>query len=139
MKTRNQIYVALFALLAIAFISNNAMAQKKPGPWETPAKFKTMKNPVKANDAEAIANGKALYAKHCKSCHGAKGLGDGPKSATLKTTCGDFSSKEFQAYTDGEILYKITAGRDEMPAYDKKVPDEADRWALVSYIRTLKK
>jgi mono/diheme cytochrome c family protein len=139
MKTRNQIYLAVLAILTIAFISNNAMAQKKPGPWETPAKFKTMKNPVKTTDAEAIANGKALYAKHCKSCHGAKGLGDGAKAATLKTTAGDFSSKEFQAYTDGEMFYKITAGRDEMPAYDKKITDEADRWALVNYLRTFKK
>jgi len=139
MKTRNQIFLAITLLMAVAFVCNNAMAQKKPGPWETPAKFKTMKNPVKTTDAEAIANGKALYAKHCKSCHGSKGLGDGPKAATLKTSTGDFSSKEFQAYTDGEIFYKVTTGRDEMPAYDKKIPDEADRWALVNFMRTLKK
>jgi len=115
------------------------MAQKKPGPWETPAKYKTMKNPVKATDAEALANGKALYAKHCKSCHGSKGLGDGAKSATLKTLTGDFSGKDFQSFTDGEIFYKTTFGRDEMPAYDKKITDENDRWALVNYIRTFKK
>jgi mono/diheme cytochrome c family protein len=139
MKTRNQIYLTVIALLTITILSHNAMAQKKPGPWETPAKYKTMKNPVKASDAEAIASGKMLYAKHCKSCHGAKGLGDGPKSATLKTTTGDFSSKDFQAFSDGEIFYKTSFGRDEMPAYDKKIPDEADRWALVNYIRTLKK
>ncbi|MEI6750097.1 MAG: c-type cytochrome [Bacteroidales bacterium] len=139
MKTRNQIFLAVTMLLTIAFFSNNAMAQKKPGPWETPAKFKTMKNPVKATDAEASATGKTLYAKHCKSCHGAQGLGDGPKGSTLKTLTGDFSSKDFQAFSDGELFYKITAGRDEMPAYDKKVPDEADRWALVNFLRTLKK
>ena len=57
----------------------------------------------------------------------------------LKTTCGDFTSKDFQAFTDGEIFYKTTAGRDEMPSYEKKIPDESDRWALVSYIRTFKK
>jgi mono/diheme cytochrome c family protein len=139
MKTRNQFFLAVTLLMVIALMSNNAMAQKKPGPWETPAKYKTMKNPVKASDAEATANGKALYAKHCKSCHGAKGLGDGPKSATLKTSTGDFSSKDFQAFSDGEIFYKTSFGRDEMPAYDKKIPDEADRWALVNFMRTLKK
>ena len=139
MKTRNQFFLAVTLLMAIALMSNNAMAQKKPGPWETPAKYKTMKNPVKASDAEATANGKALYSKHCKSCHGAKGLGDGPKSATLKTSTGDFSSKDFQAFSDGEIFYKTSFGRDEMPAYDKKIPDEADRWALVNFMRTLKK
>lgn len=138
MKTRNQIFLAVTLLMAIALMSNSAMAQKKPGPWETPAKYKTMKNPVKAS-AEATATGKALYAKHCKSCHGAKGLGDGPKAATLKTTTGDFSGKDFQAFTDGELFYKTSIGRDEMPAYDKKIPDEADRWALVNFMRTLKK
>ena len=40
---------------------------------------------------QAIADGKALYATHCKSCHGTKGLGDGSKAAQLKTEPGDFS------------------------------------------------
>ena len=139
MKTKNLIFLAVTFLITVAFLSNNAMAQKKPGPWETPAKYKTMKNPVKTTDSEATANGKTLYAKHCKSCHGAKGLGDGPKAATLKTSSGDFSSKDFQAFTDGELFYKTSFGRDEMPAYDKKLADEADRWALVNFMRTLKK
>jgi mono/diheme cytochrome c family protein len=139
MKAKNLIFLAATFLITVAFLSNNALAQKKPGPWETPAKYKTMKNPVKSSDADAMANGKALYAKHCKSCHGAKGLGDGPKAANLKTTCGDFSSKDFQAFTDGELFYKTSIGRDEMPGYDKKIPDEADRWAIVNYMRTMKK
>jgi mono/diheme cytochrome c family protein len=139
MKTKNLHFLAVTLFISVASMSSNALAQKKPGPWETPAKYKTMKNPVKATDAEAIATGKTLYAKHCKSCHGAKGLGDGPKASTLKTTCGDFSSKDFQAFTDGELFFKTSNGRDEMPAYDKKIPDEADRWALVNFMRTLKK
>jgi mono/diheme cytochrome c family protein len=139
MKTKNLIFLAVTLLVSFAFMSNNTMAQKKPGPWETPAKYKTMKNPVKANDAEALATGKALYAKHCKSCHGAKGLGDGPKAAGLKTSSGDFSSKTFQASTDGDLFYRTSVGRDEMPGYDKKIPDEADRWALVNYMRAMKK
>jgi mono/diheme cytochrome c family protein len=139
MKTKNLIFFASTLLLTVAFLCNNALAQKKPGPWETPAKYKTMKNPVKADNAEALATGKALYAKHCKSCHGAKGLGDGPKAAGLKTFSGDFSSKDFQASSDGVLFYRTTVGRDEMPAYDKKIPDDADRWALVNYMRTMKK
>jgi mono/diheme cytochrome c family protein len=139
MKTKNLIFLAVTLLITVVFMSNYAIAQKKPGPWETPAKYKTMKNPVKATNAEATASGKALYAKHCKSCHGAKGLGDGPKAAGLKTFTGDFSSKDFQAFTDGELFYKTSFGRDEMPAYDKKIPDEADRWAIVNYMRTMKK
>jgi mono/diheme cytochrome c family protein len=139
MKTKSLIFLGVSLLITVAFLSNNAYAQKKPGPWEVPAKYKTMKNPVKTTNAEATASGKALYAKHCKSCHGAKGLGDGPKAAGLKTFSGDFSGATFQSMTDGELFYKTSFGRDEMPAYDKKIADEADRWALVNYMRTLKK
>ena len=77
--------------------------------------------------------------KHCKSCHGGKGLGDGPKAATLKTNPGDFSAAAFQASTDGELFFRTSKGRDEMPAYDKKIPEANDRWALVAFMRTLKK
>jgi mono/diheme cytochrome c family protein len=30
-----------------------------------------------------------------------------------------------------------TTGKDEMPAYDKKIPNDEDRWMLVHYMRTL--
>jgi len=134
MKTKRMMQIAAMMIAAFLFVfANSVMAQKKPGPWETPAKYKTMKG------KGDLATGKELYGKHCKSCHGAKGLGDGPKAAGLKTTCGDFSGKTFQAYNDGEIFYKTTFGRDEMPAYDKKIPDEGDRWALVAYMRSMKK
>lgn len=134
MKKKQLISLAAMMIAAFLFVfANSVMAQKKPGPWETPAKFKTMKG------KGDLATGKDLYAKHCKACHGVKGLGDGPKSASLKTSCGDFSGKAFQSMTDGEIFYKLSTGRDEMPVYEKKVPDEGDRWGIVAYIRTLKK
>jgi len=134
MKTKQLISLTAMMIAVVLFVfANQAMAQKKPGPWQIPAKYKTMKG------KGDVATGKELYAKHCKSCHGAKGLGDGPKAAGLKTSTGDFSIKEFQAFTDGEIYYMSIVGRDEMPNYEKKIPDEADRWSIVAYIRTLKK
>ena len=139
MKTKSLIFLAVSLLIMVAFLSNNTFAQKKPGPWEVPAKYKTMKNPVKATNAEATASGKALYAKHCKSCHGSKGLGDGPKAAGLKTFSGDFSGVAFQSRKDGELFYQTSFGRDEMPGYEKKIPDADDIWALVNYMRTFKK
>ena len=51
--------------------------------------------------------------------------------------CGDFSSEDFQAQTDGELFYKTTFGRDDMPEYTKKMPDDEDRWLIVNYMRTL--
>ena len=137
---KNSIKLLAIICTAVIFLTANmAMAQKAGGPWTIPAKYKAMKSTVKAGDPSIAGVGKETFNKHCKSCHGAQGLGDGPKGSTLKTLTGDFSSKDFQAFSDGELFYKITAGRDEMPAYDKKVPDEADRWALVNFLRTLKK
>jgi mono/diheme cytochrome c family protein len=107
-------------------------------PWPVPDNFKNMKNPVKS-DATSIADGKALYSTHCKSCHGTKGLGDGSKAAQLKTEPGDFSSASFQSQTDGSMFYKITEGRDDMPSFKKKIPEAEERWALVNFMRTLKK
>ena len=96
-----------------------------------------MTNPT--NPKIDLAIGKSLYTKHCKSCHGAKGLGDGPKAAEMKGDLGDFSSANFQKQTDGALFYKTTFGRDDMPEYIKKLPNDEDRWLIVNYLRTLAK
>ena len=122
-------------LIGISFTATNSQ-QKKP--WVVPDNFKNMKNPV-ASNAASIAEGKTLYATHCKSCHGTKGLGDGSKAAQLKTEPGDFSTADFQAESDGAVFYKSIEGRDDMPSFKKKIPDSDDRWSVVNFIRTLKK
>lgn len=139
--TQKAITLLVTAIIAVVFIlGNSASAQQaKAKPWPVPDKDKAVKSPVNLKDQKVIDNGKELWAKFCKSCHGGKGLGDGPKGASLKTFPGDFSSAAFQGLTDGEIFYKTDKGRDEMPAYEKKIPDVNDRWALVAYMRTFKK
>lgn len=137
---KNTFKLAAIICVAIMFVTANmAMAQKAGGPWTVPAKYKAMKSTVKAGDASINTVGKETYNKHCKSCHGAKGLGDGPKAANLKTSTGDFSSAKFQAQSDGDIYYQSFIGRDEMPNFEKKILDEADRWAVVMYMRAMKK
>lgn len=121
----------------MSFLVLTAQGQEKGKPWPAPESAVKMKNPVAAND-ENLTEGKALYAKHCKSCHGAKGKGDGPKAANLDISCGDFTSDEFKKETDGAVYWKTTEGRDPMPTFKKKVSDE-ERWKMVSYMRTLDK
>jgi mono/diheme cytochrome c family protein len=138
MKTSLKIAtIFVTAIIAVVFLFGQAASaqQAKPKPWPVPDKDKAMKAPGKVD----AAAGKDLWAKHCKSCHGSKGLGDGPKGASLKTFAGDFSTAAFQAGTDGELFYRTNKGRDEMPGYEKKIPDANDRWALVAYMRTFKK
>jgi len=136
MKT--SLRLAAFLFTAILFVTANiAVAQKAGGPWTVPAKYKAMKSTVKAGDASINTVGKETYNKHCKSCHGAKGLGDGPKSASLKTLVPSFADKKFKAQADGDIYFQSFVGRDEMPNFEKKIIDEADRWAVVGYIKNL--
>jgi len=104
--------------------------------WVVPEKYEKMKNPTEASK-ENLADGKALYSKHCKSCHGKEGLGDGQKADEVEGELGDFSSEEFQAQSDGALFYKSYIGRDDMPNYEKKMPDEDDVWYIVSYMRTM--
>lgn len=118
-------------------LSMSAVAQSKAKPWDVPANFKTMKNPVAVSDASTKA-GMALYNKNCASCHGKAGLGDGVKARALKTFPGDFSKPEYQNQTDGEHFYKTKSGRGEMPKYEGKIADN-DIWNIVNYMRTFKK
>ena len=103
--------------------------------WKVPDKYVNMENPTDADEDKSI--GKSLYNKHCKSCHGKEGYGDGSKADEVEGDLGDFSSDEFQAQTDGEMFYKTTFGRDDMPEYTKKMLDDEDRWLIVNYMRTL--
>ena len=135
MKFATIMMVAAIGVLVL--LGQSAKAQTKA--WTVPAADKAVKAPVKLTDQSVIDNGKELYAKHCKSCHGAKGLGDGPKAAALKTKIVSFTDPAFKSQTDGDIYYKTNKGRDEMPAYEKKIPDANDRWAMVAYMRFLGK
>lgn len=126
---------ALLSFLYCLFISAAMIVQEKP--WVVPEPSRKMKNPVK-NSNDNINIAKSLYAKHCKSCHGKNGEGDGPKAAELKTAAGDFTSDEFQNQTDGELYYKTTEGRDDMPGFKKKIAADEDRWLIVNFLRTFK-
>ncbi|MFN3841425.1 MAG: c-type cytochrome [Cyclobacteriaceae bacterium] len=106
-------------------------------PWPVPEKYEKMKNPVKADD-EAIKAGKALWVKHCQSCHGKTGKGDGTKAAQLETPMEDFTTGAVQNQSDGALFYKTLEGRDEMPSFKKKIPDEEEIWQLVVFVKSLK-
>jgi mono/diheme cytochrome c family protein len=136
MKNSNR-FAALVFTAIIFIVANVAMAQKAGGPWTIPVKYKSMKSTVKAGDPSIASVGKPLYLQHCKSCHGAKGLGDGPKSATLKTIIPSFAEAKFKAQAAGDVYFQAFVGRDEMPNFEKKITDEADRWAVIAYIKSL--
>ncbi len=140
MKTLKNIFLGLSMVFAGILLAAFTLPQDKKvgGPWEIPAKYKTMKNTFK-NDASLMKVGKMLYSKHCKSCHGSKGEGNGPKAKSMKKTLlRSLKLPEVQAQTDGILYYQSFIGRDEMPNYEKKITDDEDRWAIINYLRTMK-
>ena len=126
-------FLVILGLVSFVLYSFENLDQEK---WDIPEKYVKMKNPTYANQ-ENLSIGKSLYSKHCKSCHGKTGLGDGPKADEFDINIGDFSSTAFHEQTEGEIFYKSYIGRKDMPNYEKKIPDPEDMWFIVNYIKTL--
>jgi mono/diheme cytochrome c family protein len=130
MKTKT--FLLIVSFVGLMFISFSAFDQDE---WVVPDKYEKMKNPT--DPSEDLDIGKDLYSKHCKSCHGKEGYGDGTKADEVEGDLGDFSSAEFQSQSDGALFYKSYIGRNDMPNYEKKIPDEEDVWLIVNYMRTL--
>jgi len=139
MKTR-MIYLVLMTIgLAAIWAFTPPQEKKKGEPWKVPAEYKAKENPFKG-DAESVKLGKSLYSKHCRSCHGNAGEGDGPKAKNLDTDPGNFTDAAWQnSVSDGEMYYMSIIGRDDMPNYESKLTDDEERWAVINYVRSLKK
>ena len=129
-------FISVILVGGFVLLSMTIMKTNQQEPWTVPAKYNKMKNPyAKVADNEKI--GRILYSKHCKSCHGTKGKGDGKKAESIDTPVGDFTSADFKKQTDGSLYYKTFVGRDDMPSFKKKIKDEEDQWLLINYVRGL--
>lgn len=135
MKRTTPILVA--SLVAGSLSITAALAQDSTGKtneWVVPARAAARKNPVAANET-SIALGKNVYERHCLSCHGAKGKGDGPAAAHLEKHPGNLADSKLREQSDGALLWKITEGHTPMPTF-KLITSDEERWPLVNYIRT---
>ncbi|HEX4951218.1 MAG TPA: cytochrome c [Blastocatellia bacterium] len=103
--------------------SRNAEAQK-------------LKNPEAAN-TETIDAGKKLYARHCASCHGPNGKGDGGMALSGGTPS-DLTDETWDyGSTDGEIFVAIKDGVSaDMLAYKDKLNDK-QIWQVVTFLRSI--
>ncbi len=129
--TKNKILSV--TVVAFLFSFSSAFAQSKP--WPVPKDALLIKNPY-AIDEGAVKSGKLLYVKYCVTCHGEKGKGNGIAAAALNPKPADHTSAALQAEPDGSLFYKVTNGRTPMPQFKTTLTD-AQRWTLISYIRTL--
>ena len=81
------------------------------------------------------ADGAALWAQHCASCHGKDGSGNTTMGKKLGVK--DYT-KEQGGFSDAEAANVIKNGKGKMKSYKDKLSD-ADVKALVAYVRSLKK
>ncbi len=86
--------------------------------------------------AADVANGKAVYDKTCKSCHGADGAPNAAIAKMMKVDMRDLKSPEAQAASDETLKKDITEGVGKMKAVPAAASAAAD---VVAYMRTLKK
>jgi mono/diheme cytochrome c family protein len=127
--------MVVFCLFAMSFTIKSVQDQKPAGkPWAAPDNAVKMKNPAKG--ADALKEGKDLFMQHCKSCHGAKGKGDGPKADKIDISCNDFSKADFAKVSDGELYWKTTEGRKPMPSFKEKLSD-SERWSVILFVKSL--
>ena len=76
--------------------------------------------------------GEQLYTINCKTCHGTPRKGDVLKLVPLPL---DPASAKFQLNSDGDLFYKITEGRGQMPTF-KNVLSSVQIWEIISYLRS---
>ena len=88
---------------------------------------------VASSGAAFGADGAALWAQHCASCHGKDGSG----GTTMGKKLGVKNYTKEQGFSDAEAANVITNGKGKMKAY--KQLSDADVKALVAYVRSLKK
>lgn len=123
-------------LLLILFTFPVVLFAQTPGK-KIPPEFKNLVNPY-ATDAKAVKTGYKIYQKACWTCHGDNGSGNGPQSKEIKTKVASFKDPIVMGRTDGELLWWIQTGGNDMESF-KKALTEDDIWMLVTYIRKTQK
>ena len=125
--------IALFVLGMMAVIPSFG----QPPAWVAPKEAEAIKNPVTPS-VPVLAEARTLYTANCSPCHGDKGRGDGPAASGLTPKPADHSSSIVQGESDGSLFWKLSVGRNPMPAYKAAFNDQ-QRWELILYIRSLAK
>lgn len=79
-------------------------------------------------------SGSDIFRSRCAICHGVDGSGHTEQGRKLKTP--DLRSDEVQKLTDDDLLDVITFGKNEMPAFQKKLSRE-DVQQVIIHLRKL--
>lgn len=94
-------------------------------------------NPLPADHDAVLLTGQKMYYTYCGVCHGMTGMGDGPVAEKTMLKPPSLVNAKIKGWKDGGLYHIITAGRGLMGSFAAQIPDEADRWALIHFIRRL--
>lgn len=87
--------------------------------------------------AAMLKRGEQRFTINCSPCHGQLADGNGiTKKIGAMLIVANLHEARIVKFTDGELFYVITNGRNQMGAYGANVTVE-DRWAIVAYLRAL--
>lgn len=86
--------------------------------------------------AELMERGQVRYNIYCTPCHSASGAGNGMVVKRGFLPPPSLHDERIVQMPDGQIFQVISRGVRNMPSYGTQIP-EADRWAIVAYIRAL--
>lgn len=90
--------------------------------------------------ARSIVDGAALYPRHCASCHGESGAGDGPAAKGLALSPADLTLPHLFEHSDGELFWRLAQGfpgargQMAMPGF-RSVLSDGQIWDLIDYLR----
>lgn len=116
--------------LCCAFVAALLLCADASSRWDrVPAKDHARINPL-ASHPESISAGALIYKEHCEQCHKADATGDGHKKPSLSTD-------RIRSTTDGDLEWFLRQGdiAHGMPSWSS-LP-QAQRWQLVTYLRSI--
>src|SRR4029077_322325 len=121
--TRKVLAVLTLAVLLTAWLG--AVDKKF---HNAPDSTAALRNPFEGK-ATAVRTGKQLYARNCLSCHGKTGQGKGNIPSLV--------DGKLETVPPGEVFWFVTKGSKEngMPSW--AFLPEAQRWQIVTYVKSL--
>ena len=127
--------------LDVSAAAETGALEQRLAPWvverSIAAHAPAARNPH-ADDPESLARGRAHYRAMCVACHGAPGVEIGEIGRGLNPVPPSLDVPAVQRRSDGELFWIVKRGirMSGMPAFGG-THDDAELWALVSFVRRL--